>query len=147
MATVYDVPADVLIKNVADKLKDMVKEPEWVKFVKTGVHKQRSPEQEDWWYIRVASIFRRIYIDGPVGIQRLRTYYGGRKRRGSKPPRFKRGSGSIVRKALQELERIGFVTKTKEGRVVTSQGRSFLDKIAGEIKKDLVKQIPALEKY
>jgi len=147
MATVYDVPADVLIKNVADKLKNMVKEPEWVKFVKTGVHKQRSPEQEDWWYIRVASIFRRIYIDGPVGIQRLRTYYGGRKRRGSKPPRFKRGSGSIVRKALQELERIGFVTKTKEGRVVTSQGRSFLDKIAGEIKKDLVKQIPALEKY
>ncbi|RLI79575.1 30S ribosomal protein S19e [Archaeoglobales archaeon] len=147
MATVYDVPAEMLIKKVAEKLKDMIEEPEWAKFVKTGVHKQRSPEQEDWWYVRVASILRRIYTDGPVGIQRLRTYYGGRKRRGSKPPKFRRGSGSIVKKTLQELEKVGFVTKTKEGRIVTPQGRSFLDKTAGEVKKELVKQIPALEKY
>ena len=147
MATVYDVPAEMLIKKVAEKLKDIIEEPEWAKFVKTGVHKQRSPEQEDWWYVRVASIFRKIYTDGPVGIQRLRTYYGGRKRRGSKPPKFKRGSGSIVRKALQELEKAGFVTTTKKGRVVTPQGRSFLDKTAGEVKRELVKQIPALEKY
>ena len=82
MTTVYDVPADLLIKRVAEKLKSMVKPPEWAKYVKTGVHKQRAPEQEDWWYIRLASILRRVYIDGPVGIERLRTYYGGRKRRG-----------------------------------------------------------------
>jgi small subunit ribosomal protein S19e len=147
MTTVYDVPADELIKKVAEKLKDMVAPPEWAKYVKTGVHKQRSPEQDDWWYLRLASIFRRIYIDGPVGIQRLRSYYGGRKRRGAKRPKFRRGSGAIIRNALHQLEQLGFVTKTREGRVVTPMGRSFLDKMAAEVKKEVVKKIPALEKY
>jgi len=149
MAVVYDVPADVLILRTAERLKDMegFKPPEWAKLVKTGVHKERSPDQEDWWWIRVASVFRKVYVNGPVGIERLRSAYGGRKRRGSKPPKFRKGSGSIVRKALQQLEMAGFVTKTKEGRVVTPAGRSFLDKIATEIKRELVKEIPELEKY
>ena len=147
MTTVYDVPADELIKHVAEKLKDMVAPPEWAKFVKTGVHKQRSPEQEEWWYLRLASIFRRVYLDGPVGIERLRTYYGGRKRRGSKRPKFRRGSGAIIRNALHQLEQLGFIAKTKEGRVVTPMGRSFLDRAAAEVKKDVVKKIPSLEKY
>ncbi|HDM60337.1 MAG TPA: 30S ribosomal protein S19e [Archaeoglobus veneficus] len=149
MATVYDVPADMLIQRVAEKLKEMeeFEPPEWAKFVKTGVHKERSPEQEDWWYVRVASIFRKVYTDGPVGIERLRTVYGGRKRRGSEPPKFRKGSGSIVRKALQQLEKAGFIKKTEEGRIVTPKGRSFLDKTAAELHKELVQQIPALAKY
>lgn len=149
MATVYDVPANILIERVAEKLKEMeqFKPPEWAKFVKTGAHKERSPEQPDWWYYRVASVFRKVYTDGPVGIERLRTAYGGRKNRGVKPEEFRKGSGSIVRKALQQLESAGFVAKTDEGRVVTPQGRSFLDKISAEIKKELEKEIPALAKY
>ncbi|ADC64225.1 Ribosomal protein S19e [Ferroglobus placidus DSM 10642] len=149
MATVYDVPPDKLIARVAEELKKMEEftPPEWAKYVKTGVHKERAPEQEDWWYTRVAAIFRKVYTDGPVGIERLRTFYGGRKRRGVKPPKFRKGSGSIIRKALQQLEKAGFVQRTKEGRIVTPKGRSFLDKIAAEIKKELVKEIPALEKY
>ncbi len=149
MATVYDVPADVLIERVAERLKEMEEftPPEWAMFVKTGVHKERSPEQPDWWYIRVASILRKVYIDGPVGIERLRTAYGGRKRRGVEPPKFRKGSGAIIRNALHQLEKAGFVKKTEEGRVVTPQGRAFLDKIAAEIKKELVQQIPALAKY
>ncbi|RLI86379.1 MAG: 30S ribosomal protein S19e [Archaeoglobales archaeon] len=145
MTTVYDVPAEMLIRKVAESLKGMQEfnPPEWAKFVKTGVHKERSPEQDDWWWMRVASIFRKVYINGPVGIERLRTAYGGRKNRGVKPEKFRKGSGSIIRKALQQLESAGFVTKTKEGRVVTPKGRSFLDKIAGEIKRD----IPELSKY
>ena len=69
MTTVYDVPADELIKLTAEKLKEMgLQPPEFTKFVKTGVHKEKPPEDEDWWYIRCASVLRRIYIDGPVGI-------------------------------------------------------------------------------
>ncbi len=149
MATVYDIPPDMLIKEVAERLKKMkeFEPPEWADYVKTGVHKERAPEQQDWWYTRVAAIFRKVYIDGPVGIERLRTAYGGRKRRGSEPPKFRKGSGSIIRKALQQLEKAGFVEKTKEGRVVTPKGRSFLDRIAAEIKRKLVKEIPALAKY
>ena len=134
MTTVFDVPADLLIKKVADEFKnnDKINSPAWSNFVKTGVHKERKPEDADWWYVRTASIIRRVYMDGPVGVMSLRTFYGGRK-----------GSGSIVRTALHQLEDAGLVEKVEGGRVVTPAGRSFLDKISAEIIKD----IPGLEKY
>nr|4V4N_BU Chain BU, 30S ribosomal protein S19E [Methanocaldococcus jannaschii] len=140
MATVYDVPGDLLVERVAQRLKEIpeIKPPEWAPFVKTGRHKERLPEQEDWWYYRVASILRRVYLDGPVGIERLRTYYGGRKNRGHAPEKFYKAGGSIIRKALQQLEAAGFVEKVPgKGRVITPKGRSFLDKIATELKKEL----------
>ncbi len=149
MATVYDVPPDMLIQRVAERLKEMeeIKPPEWAVFVKTGVHKERSPEQDDWWYVRAAAILRKVYINQPVGIERLRTAYGGRKNRGVKPEKFRKGSGSIIRKVLQQLESAGLVKKTDKGRVVTPQGKALLDRVAAEVKKELVEQIPALAKY
>ncbi|MCS7143548.1 MAG: 30S ribosomal protein S19e [Archaeoglobaceae archaeon] len=145
--SVYDVPAELLINRVAEKLKDAVSPPEWAKYVKTGVNRERAPDQPDWWYLRVASIFRRIYVDGPVGIERLKTYYGGRKRRGVRLAHFAKGSGSIVRNALHQLEQLGFVKKTSKGRVLTPAGRAYLDKIASELKAELSKKIPELSKY
>ncbi len=149
MPTVFDVPPNILIERVAEKLREMdeFRPPEWANYVKTGVHKERSPEQSDWWYYRVAAIFRRVYTDGPVGIERLRTAYGGRKNRGSKPEKFRKGSGSIVRRALHQLENAGFVEKTDEGRIVSARGRSFLDRISAEIKRELEEEIPAMAKY
>lgn len=82
-------------------------------------------------------------MDGPVGINSLRTYYGGSKDRGTSPEKFRRGSGSIVRGALHQLEDAGLVEKVDEGRRVTSEGRSFLDKASHQIKKD----IPQAAKY
>ncbi len=148
MVTVYDVPADKLIQKTAEKLKEMdIEVPEWADFVKTGVSRERRPEQDDWWYIRCASILRKIYIYGPVGVSRLRTAYGGRKNRGHEPEHFYKGSGNIIRKALQELEKLGLVEKTPEGRVVTPKGRSFLDNIAKEVRDEIINEIPALAKY
>ena len=145
MTTVFDVPADLLIEKVAEKFKqnDNVDSPAWSNFVRTGVHKERKPDNADWWFIRAASIIRRVYIDGPVGVESLRTFYGGKKDRGVRPEVFRKGSGSIIRTALHQLEDAGYVEKVEGGRVVTPQGRSFLDKISGEIIKD----IPELEKY
>ena len=145
MTTVFDVPADLLIEKVADEFKnnDKINSPAWSHFVKTGVHKERKPERVDWWYVRTASIIRRVYIDGPVGVMSLRTYYGGKKDRGVRPEVFRKGSGSIIRTALHQLEDAGFVEKVEGGRVVTPAGRSFLDKMSGEVIKD----IPYLEKY
>ncbi|ADG13037.1 30S ribosomal protein S19e [Methanocaldococcus infernus] len=148
MVTVYDVPPEPLIKKVAERLKELnIGVPEWVPFVKTGVSRERRPEQDDWWYIRCASILRKIYIYGPVGVERLRTAYGGRKNRGHEPEHFYKGSGNIVRKALQELEKLGFVKRTPEGRVITPKGRSFLDNIAKEVRDELINEMPELAKY
>lgn len=145
MTTVFDVPAEVLIDTVAEEFKnnDKINPPEWADFVKTGVHKERKPENPDWWFVRAASIFRRVYMDGPVGVMSLRTYYGGKKDRGVRPEVFKKGSGAIIRGALHQLEDAGFVEKVEGGRVVTPEGRSYLDKISGKIIED----IPELEKY
>ncbi|RUM32995.1 MAG: 30S ribosomal protein S19e [Archaeoglobus sp.] len=149
MTTVYDVPPDVLIQRVAEVLKEIkeIKPPEWAKFVKTGVHKERSPEQDDWWYLRTAAILRKVYVNQPVGLERLRTAYGGRKRRGAKPPKFRKGSGSVIRKALQQLESAGLIKKTEDGRVITPEGMALLDRVAAEVKRELVESIPALTKY
>jgi small subunit ribosomal protein S19e len=97
------------------------------------VHRQLPPAQPDWWYTRCASVLRRIYIDGPVGVQRLRSLYGGRRNRGVRPDRHERAGGAIIRNSLQQLEKAGYVKSVKEGRVVTPAGMSFLDKVATEM--------------
>ncbi|MHA1861826.1 MAG: 40S ribosomal protein S19, partial [Candidatus Ranarchaeia archaeon] len=87
-----------------------------------------------------ASLLRRIYLEGPVGIERLRTRYGGRQTRGVRPPRFVKGSGNILRKSLQQLEAIEFVkTIPGKGRVITGKGQQFLDQIATKVHKELTK--------
>ncbi len=134
MATAYDVPGELLVEAMAEELKKLIKMPKWAKFVKTGPHKERLPEREDWWYVRAAAVLRRIYLDGPVGLERLRTCFGGRKNRGVKPEHHYDAGGKIIRTILQQLEEAGLVEKVdKKGRVVTPKGRSFVDKIATKI--------------
>ena len=149
MTTVYDIPADMLIRQVAEELKKnpQVQPPDWAAFAKTGVHKQMPPENDDWWYVRAASVFRRVYIDGPVGTQRMRSIYGGKHDRGSAPSQFRRGSGSVIRKILQQLEAAGYVSHTSEGRIVTAAGRSFLDGVAYTLKAEAAGVAPGLAKY
>lgn len=134
-----DVDPQKFIEVCKEELKkiEAIKPPEWAKFVKTGTHKKFPPEQDDWWYTRAASILRRIYLDGPVGVERLRTYYGGRKDRGHKPEKFKKGSGSIIRKCLQQLETAGLVEKSKgpkKGRIVSEKGKKFIARILMKVK-------------
>ena len=80
MVTVYDIPADDLIRKLAEYLKENVSEttpPTWAAFVKTGAHVERTPSDPDWWYVRCASILRKTYKEGPIGVSRLRKHYGG----------------------------------------------------------------------
>jgi small subunit ribosomal protein S19e len=149
MTTVYDIPADMLIRQAAEELKKnpQIQPPDWADFAKTGVHKEMPPENDDWWYVRAAAVFRRIYTDGPVGTQRMRSVYGGKYDRGSAPGRFKRGSGSVVRTIFQQLEAAGYVSHTSAGRTVTAAGRSFLDNIANGLKPQAAGIAPGITKY
>jgi len=153
MTTMYDVDSQELILKAAEELKKIseIKAPAWATFVKTGMHKQRSPVAHDWWYVRAASVLRTIYRLGPIGTSKLRTKYGGKKNRGVKKEHFYKGSGSIIRKSLQQLEKAGFIKFAEKGvhkgRVVTPKGRSFLDKIAAQIKGQNPKhEVKVLEK-
>ncbi|KYK32194.1 MAG: 30S ribosomal protein S19 [Thermoplasmatales archaeon SG8-52-3] len=150
MTTVFDVPSKELINAVAKKLQneEAIIIPEANLFSRTGINKENPPVQKDWWYTRCASILRKIYISDIIGIERLRSEYGGKRDKGSKPYKARSGSGSIVRRAVQQLEKAGYVSKIKgKGRVLTPKGRSFLDNTSHEVMKDIQDYYPELKKY
>jgi small subunit ribosomal protein S19e len=151
LITPNDVPASKLIKKLAKYLKenvDAVSPPAWASMAKTGTHVEKQPQDPDWWYVRSASLLRKIYIHGPVGIEKLRADYGGRKNYGVKPEHAAKAGGSIVRKALQQLETAGYIETFKpRGRRLTREGRKLLQELAEELSRELVKELPELEKY
>src|SRR3989344_3873830 len=121
-------------KLLAEALKKIpeFKKPEWVDFVKTGINKQRPTSEEDFWSKRAASILRQIYLKGTVGVERLRTRYGGRKDRGMKPAIFVKGGGKIIRAILQQADTAGLTEKVKakkSGRQLTKKGRDFMESL------------------
>ena len=124
-------------KLLAEALKELpeFKRPDWVVFVKSGVSKKRPILDEDFWHKRAASILRQIYIKNTIGVERLRSRYGGRQDRGVRPPRFVKGSGKIIRVILQQAETAGLIEKVKgkkSGRRLTSKGKEFIEKVGGK---------------
>jgi small subunit ribosomal protein S19e len=144
MTTVYDVPADHIIRRTAEELKKRkeVTPPAWAAFAKTGVHKEMPPEDPDWWFIRAAAVLRRVYVDGPLGVERMRSFYGGNKNRGSRPNQFRKGSGSVLRKSLQQLEAAGLIIHDKTGRKISPAGMAFLDNLSQEVKTNPPAPVP-----
>ena len=137
MVTVYDVPAEPLILNVAEKLKENSKivPPEWAEFAKTGIHTERAPAQPDWWYTRAASVLRKLYVKGPMGTSKLSAEYGGYRDRGAKPNRAVKGSRNIIRKCLMQLQDAGLLieAENKQGRKISPAGQKLLDNAAKEV--------------
>ena len=150
MTTVFDVPAKELIDEVAKKLQgdDNIKTPEENMFTRTGINKENPPLDPNWWYVRCAAIMRKIYIKNQIGIEHLRAEYGGSRDKGSKPYKAVKGSGTVVRRAVQQLEKAGYVGKIRgKGRVLTGKGRAFMDSTSNEIMKKLESTYPELKKY
>jgi len=141
MPTIYNCDPSELVEKTSEELKkvESIKAPEWAPFVKTSVHKERPPVKDDWWYSRASSILKEVYRHGPIGVSKLRRKYGGKKNRGVKPEHFFKGSGNIIRKIMQQLEKEGLVKKelksVHKGRVITAKGKKFLDDIAAKISK------------
>ncbi len=139
MVNIYDIQAGKFVAFLATELQKMkeFEMPGWAAFVKTSAARERPPVEQDWWYKRAASILRQLYIKGIVGVERLRTRYGGKKDRGSKPEKFYKGSSKIIRVILQQAEKAGFVAKAekKAGRCLTEKGKEFLDDVAEKATK------------
>ncbi len=136
---IYEVNAHKFNESLSGELKKL-KEfamPEWAAYVKTGTSKSRPPTDDDYWYKRAASILRQVYKNKVVGVNRLRTRYGGRKIRGMKPEIFRKGGRKIIRTILQQAEKAGFVEKVKgkrTGRKLTEKGIKFLEESSNKIK-------------
>ncbi|KAJ9625928.1 Protein component of the small (40S) ribosomal subunit [Taxawa tesnikishii (nom. ined.)] len=132
--SVRDVPADKFINNYASFLKRQGKLPipGWVDTVKTGHNRELPPQSIDWFYVRAAAVARHIYMRKTVGVGRLRKVHGSTKNRGSRPNHHVDASGSVDRKIIQSLEKIGVLEYDEEkgGRRITQAGQRDLDRIA-----------------
>ncbi|NOQ53359.1 MAG: 30S ribosomal protein S19e [Thermoplasmata archaeon] len=150
MTTVYDVPPQLLIDQTAAKLQEyeQIAPPEWAADVKTGTHVETQPVQENWWHIRTAAVLRKVYVNGPIGTERLAAEFGGSKDRRAKPYKAVKGSRSIIRHVLQQLEAAELVAADKNrGRMITPKGQSLLDNVARAVMKGLASKEPELSKY
>lgn len=135
MITAFDVEPNKLNRAVAKKLMEekLVSPPEWIIYVKTGPHRERAPQDENFWYMRCAAILRTLYIKGPMGVSLLREKFGGKPGSRSGRMHATKAGGSIIRKALQQLEKAGLIAKDKKGRAITNKGISLLNKVAKEV--------------
>ncbi|KAI3835081.1 hypothetical protein MKW98_017578 [Papaver atlanticum] len=134
--TVKDVSPHEFVKHYSAHLKRSGKMelPHWTDIVKTAKFKELAPYDADWYYIRAASMARKIYLRQGLGVGGFKKIYGGRKRNGSRPPHFCKSSGSIARHILQQLQDMKIVDlDPKGGRIITSSGRRDLDQVAGRI--------------
>merc|ERR1711988_1174022 len=135
--TVKDVAAQEFVVQYAMHLKRSGKMelPKWADLVKTGTTKELAPYDPDWYYIRAASIARKVYLRGGIGVGSFKRIFGGRKHRGTRPETFMTGSGSVCRHILKELESLKIIEKVPDGkgRRISPQGQRDLDSIAGQI--------------
>ena len=71
MTHILEVSPGQLIIKIAEELKKqkLVQPLEWSAFVKTGHHKERHPDNPDWWYHRAAALIRSVAKLGPVGTE------------------------------------------------------------------------------
>jgi len=140
---VRDVAADKFIAAYAAHLKagDKLELPAWVDLVKTAPRKELAPLDPDWYYIRAASIARKIYLRQGLGVGLMRRQYGGRKSRGTCPERFEKSAGGLIRHIMQSLEQLELVEKDTEGRKggrrITGKGQQDLDLIASRLTQEM----------
>lgn len=137
---IYDLPTQEYNLKLAEALKKIpeFEAPQWVKFVKSGPAKERPIDDLDFWHKRAASILRQIYKKEVLGVSRLRTRYGSKKNRGTKPEKFVKAGGKIIRIILQQSDKAGFTELSKiikgaknqkSGRKLTKKGKDFLESI------------------
>ena len=130
--SIFVVQPEKLIEIIAEKLKEYpeISPPKGSEFWKTAFFKELAPtDSENFWYIRSASLLRKVKKYGPIGVNKLRKFYGGKNRKGKGLHHSARGSGKIIRVALQQLENAKLIeVKDRKGRVLSSEGISLLER-------------------
>ncbi|CAL5362385.1 unnamed protein product [Camellia sinensis] len=77
--------------------------------VKTGRLKELAPYDPDWYYIRASKLSLWIYLRQGPGVGAFQRIYGGSKRNGSCPPHFRKSSGAVARRILQQLQTMNII--------------------------------------
>ena len=132
----FGVNAGKLIGAIATELKTVpiIKEPAWLAYSKTGSHNERVSTEEGFWFKRCASLLRTAFTNGtPIGVRRLQNKYGGRIQHTVARSHHRKAGGKIIRLALQQLEKAGYMKKEKVGRTITPLGKKLVEKCANSL--------------
>jgi small subunit ribosomal protein S19e len=132
--SIHNLPHREFNEKLAQALKQFqeIQQPEWASLVKSSVSRERPPFGEDFWYKRTASILRQTYIQQIIGVNKLKTRYGGKKDRGARPSKFRKGSGKIIRTIFQQTDKANLTEQVKgkkSGRKLTQHGKELLESI------------------
>lgn len=112
-----------------------------------------APLDEDWMFVRMAALVRKVYLYPYIGVGTLARMFGGAKKRGHNPLKFQRASRKVIRYALTELAKLGLIEVVEDhdehdalvvgGRVLTSAGRRDCDLISREVGKKIAEAASA----
>ncbi|CAN9333028.1 unnamed protein product [Alternaria alternata] len=135
---VKDIESHKFVQAYAAFLKRRESFPFQVRLYPAGLtlSRQATPmsslQDIDWFYVRAAAVARHVYMRKTVGVGRLRKVHGSTKNRGSRPSHHVDASGSVDRKVMQALEKIGVLEQDEDkgGRRITQSGQRDLDRIA-----------------
>lgn len=129
---VRDVSAAAFIKALAAHFKrsETITPPDYTAFTKTACHKESSPLDNDWFYVRAAAVARKIYLK-PVGVGQLSRAFGSKARRGTRTNVFKKGSRGNIRQCIAQLKEADLIEPHRNGGwKISQEGQKALDTIA-----------------
>ena len=105
-----------------------------------------APYDDDWLYVRAASVAYQLYMRNKVGVNTLRKHYSGKQRNGTCTEHSRVSAGKCIRYCLKELESAQLVGKmsfedkngqqTLMGKALTKKGQTDMDRIASKIAKE-----------
>ena len=146
MTTFYDIPSELLIPALAERMAatDGIDTPDWAGFVKTAVSRERPPSQENWWFLRSAALLRKVAREGPIGVTHLSQAYGGSKDNGAMP---NTPAGLVEKVPTKTVETEEGEVQLYAGRRITSTGQKMLNEIAHDCRDAANEQFPGLDKY
>lgn len=99
--------------------------------LKTCSGKQNMPSNQNWLFIRAASIFRKLSIQN-LNLHNLLSYYGCKKDRGNRPGKKVRAYKFFILSILSDLEKMEFVSEMR----VTEKGRIFMNEMCEKVKNN-----------
>eukprot|EP01053_Blabericola_migrator_P011870 Blabericola_migrator_1__11869@NODE_722_length_6730_cov_58_989494_g520_i0_p5_GENE_NODE_722_length_6730_cov_58_989494_g520_i0NODE_722_length_6730_cov_58_989494_g520_i0_p5_ORF_typecomplete_len150_score24_61Ribosomal_S19e/PF01090_19/2e53_NODE_722_length_6730_cov_58_989494_g520_i016212070 len=130
---VKDVPAAAFIAAYAKHLKEsgQFEVPKWAEYAKTGCYKELAPYDQDFLYIRAASIIRHLAFRADAGINRLRKVYGGAENKGVRPSHHRDASGKVIRHCIQQLQKMELLSQEGRSiRILSSKGQASINQVA-----------------
>lgn len=77
--------------------------PVWTQYIKTGISREMPPTDAKWYYVRAASVARKIYLNGGIGLGALAHWYGKAATTGNKPQHHVKAARGLLRHILNEV--------------------------------------------